>query len=201
MPAIHQKPHGRAAASVLILVLASLVLAACGGSSVSTSSGTSVADANAPGTTSTSAGAPRGRPNPQRFQALRECLAKNGIKLPPGGAPRTPGGGVFAGPRRLPSGVTRAQMEAALKKCGAPGGGLRRRRPLNSAARAQRMKAFAACMQSHGVKLPAPNTSGQGPVFDTKGLDTQGAQFKAALSKCSSQLLPPGTPGAQARPG
>jgi hypothetical protein len=46
--------------------------------------------------------------------------------------------------------------------------------------------------------VPAPNTSGTGPVFNTKGLDTTSATFKAAQSKCSSLLrgsVPSGTAG------
>jgi hypothetical protein len=38
------------------------------------------------------------------------------------------------------------------------------------------------------VNVPAPNTSGSGPVFDTKGIDTSSAQFKAAEAKCQSDL-------------
>ena len=33
-------------------------------------------------------------------------------------------------------------------------------------------------MRENGVNLPAPNTSGNGPVFNTKGIDTSSATFK-----------------------
>ena len=55
---------------------------------------------------------------------------------------------------------------------------------------------FATCLNQNGVKVPAPNTSGKGPVFDTKGIDTSSAQFKAAEKKCQSDLS-----GAFHRPG
>jgi hypothetical protein len=43
-------------------------------------------------------------------------------------------------------------------------------------------------MRENGVNLPAPNTSGKGPVFDTKGINTSSAAFKSAESKCRSDL-------------
>jgi hypothetical protein len=173
------------AAAVLVLVLAALVLAACGSSSSTTSSSTA-ASASASTTPSGSAGAGGGR-----FSALRECLQKQGITLPrrsPGtpGAGGLPGSGSGQGPT-LPSGVSRAQFEAATKKCGG-GNFARGGRALNSPARTKAFTAFAACMRSNGVNLPAPNTSGKGPVFNTSGLNTTSAQFKGAQAKCSSTL-------------
>jgi hypothetical protein len=43
-------------------------------------------------------------------------------------------------------------------------------------------------MRENGVSLPTPNTSGKGPVFNTKGLNTSSATFKSAESKCQSDL-------------
>ena len=43
-------------------------------------------------------------------------------------------------------------------------------------------------MRENGVDVPAPNTSGNGPIFDTKGLNTASAQFRTAESKCSGYL-------------
>ncbi|MFI5010396.1 MAG: hypothetical protein ACHQDY_09005 [Solirubrobacterales bacterium] len=135
---------------------------------------------------------------------MRACLQQNGVTLPPRtpGQPHTPGGGGFlgggAGGPQLPKGVTRAQFEVALKKCGGerhfggPGGRARFDSPIFHAA----LTAFAACMRQNGVALPAPNTSGTGPVFDIKGINTASAQFKAARIKCQSKLS-----GAFARPG
>ena len=199
----HIKPdrrnHARAArpatAVAVVLLLACLGLAACGGSSKSSSS----TGANAAATSSTGAaathgptGAPAGAGGGGRFKAVRECLQKNGITLPqrtPGTA-RTPGAGGFlggAGGPQLPKGVTRAQYEAAIKKCGGRvlGGGLNRlKNPAYKAALAK----FATCMRENGVNVPQPNTSGSGPVFNIKGLNTASATFKAAESKCSADL-------------
>jgi hypothetical protein len=43
-------------------------------------------------------------------------------------------------------------------------------------------------MRENGVNLPEPNTSGKGPVFNTKGIDTSGSAFKNAQKKCQSDL-------------
>ena len=106
------------------------------------------------------------------------------------------GGGGFA----LPKGVSKAQYEAAIKKCGGfpargrfAGGASR----FDTPAAKQALAKFAACMSENGVKIPAPNTSGNGPVFDTKGIDTASAKFKAADAKCMKQLFG----GFRGRPG
>jgi hypothetical protein len=186
-----RKPAASAVA-VLVLLLACLGLAACGNSSGSSSStaGTSAA------TTTTGAAGAIG-PSSGRFAALRECLQKNGVTLPafkPGqhGQPQARGPFGAGSAARLPKGVTRAQYEAALKKCGGGGnfagrggsGGARFKSPAFQAALAK----FATCLRQNGVNVPAPNTSGKGPVFDTKGIDTSSAKFKAAEAKCQSDL-------------
>jgi hypothetical protein len=189
-----------ASAIVLALLLACFGLAACGGSSKSSSSTTATNAAAATSTSTTSTTGPAGKgpggPNSSRFAALRECLQKNGITLPkrtpgqrrPGGAGGFPGGGSGAAGPQLPKGVTRAQYEAALKKCGgsAFAGGAGRR--FNSPAFKASLAKFATCMRENGVNIPAPNTSGSGPIFNTKGIDTASAQFKTAETKCSSDL-------------
>jgi hypothetical protein len=185
---------------VVILILIGLALAACGGSS--TTSTTTSASAS---TTTTGGGASGGR-----FAALRECLQKNGITLPdrtPGqgrapGADGFPGGGSGGGGAgaALPSGVTRAQYEAALKKCGGSPRGFGAR--ASSPAFRQALVKFASCMRAHGVKIAEPNTSGKGPIFSTAGIDTASAQFQSAQASCMSNLRSalPGAPGGRAAP-
>jgi hypothetical protein len=99
-----------------------------------------------------------------------------------------------------PAGVSQSQFEGALKKCGAgnrrPGGGL------NSASARAGLVKYAACLRQNGVNVPEPNTTGQGPVFNTTGIDTSSSKFKAAQSKCQSDLKGafPGGAGAGAPP-
>jgi hypothetical protein len=187
------------AVAALLLLLAILVLAACGGSSTGSTSASSPAASGSTGSAPSGAGG-------GRFAAVRECLQKNGITLPrrtPGQGPPQ-GGGLLGGGGTppLPSGVSKAQYEAALKKCGAGafrGGGARQ----NRTAFKQALPKFAACMRENGVNLPAPNTSGNGPVFNTKGLNTSSAQFKSAQAKCQPILTAargPGAPGTGAPP-
>jgi hypothetical protein len=201
---------GKPAAAVLtVLTLASLGLSACGGSSGSTASqtGTTATTATRSAGASTSAG---GSPSPgngirpagPRLPAIRECLQKNGVTLgkrtpgaggPSGGAISRAGGGV-GGPQ-LPKGVTPAQFQAALKKCaggslagrsGRPGSGFARSA---SPAFGQALAKFAACLRQNGVNIPAPNTSGKGPIFSTKGINTSSPQFRSASMKCRSALI------------
>jgi hypothetical protein len=61
----------------------------------------------------------------------------------------------------------------------------------------QALTKFAACLRQNGVNLPAPNTSGKGPVFPTKGINPSSPQFKAAEIKCRSVLRA----GLESRPG
>lgn len=170
--------------AALLLILATMLLSACGSSSTSTSSARS-------GTTAATAAQPG-----QHAVAFRECLRKSGIAIPgTGGAPT------------LPAGVNPAQYQAAVKKCGGLPG-VPRPGPANLASSqlTGALAKFAACMRANGVNVPAPNTSGKGPVFDTKGLDPTSAKFVAARKKCAPLLLKslrahPGASGAPVTPG
>jgi hypothetical protein len=192
-------------AAALLAVLASVVLAACGGSSSSPTGSTASASTSASTSTSTSTSPSASTSTPgkaagagaSRFAALRECLQKNGITLPerkPGKRPSGGAGGFLGGGGfTLPKGVTKAQYEAAIKKCGGfaggrVGGGRVGGSVFTSPAAKQALTKFATCMREHGVNVPTPNTSGKGPIFDIRGLNTNSAAFKAAESKCSGAL-------------
>jgi len=186
---IHHYPRPLLA---LVVLGACLTLAACGSSSAS--SGTSSASGNS-GTAASNAGG--GGSN--RSTALRECLQKQGVTLPsapsggkPGSSPPTstpgqsPGGGF-----KLPNGESAAQLQGALKKCGGgsvPAGGAPR---FGGAGSSKVYAKFTTCMRENGVNLPAANTSGTGPVFNTKGINTNSTVFKSAESKCRSDLGAP----------
>jgi hypothetical protein len=187
------------AAAVILIVLVSLALTACGGSSTSSSSTTATTSASATTTPSTTGKAPGAVGG--RFAVLRECLQKNGITLPK----FTPGQRTSPGARRsfLPKGVTKAQYEAAIKKCGGPGFFAGGKNHFNTPAFKQALAKFAACMHENGVDVPKANTSGTGPVFNSKGLDTSSLKFKDAEAKCRPDLSGAlrGAPGAHAAPG
>jgi hypothetical protein len=173
-----------ALAAVLLVVLASLLLAACGGSSTSSTSSTGTSASAAPKSTTPTGKAPAGGAN--RFAALRECLKKNGITLPkftPGKRPSATTRGAF-----LPKGVSKSQYEAAVKKCGGRGtfaGGAGR---FSSPQVKQALAKFSSCMRENGVAIPKANTSGKGPIFSSKNLNTSSAKFKTAETKCAKDL-------------
>jgi hypothetical protein len=185
------------ATAVLLVVLASLALTACGSSSTNSSSTSATASATkTPSRAGKALGAPGGR-----FAALRECLQKNGITLPKftPGKPQAPGA-----PRPfLPKGVTKAQYESAIKKCGGPAFFSGARNRFNTPAFKQALAKFATCMHENGVAIPNANTSGNGPIFNSKGLDTSSAKFKAAETKCQPDLSRAlrGAPGPRGAPG
>ncbi len=201
MPQIISSTSRRTTATAIVLaVLASIVLAACGSSSKGSTTTSTNASATTPATGATTPGARAGR-----FTAVRECLQKNGITLPKRTPGQRPGGGFLgggAGPT-LPQGVTKAQYEAALKKCGgfSRGGFAGGRGFLTSPGAKQALAKFAACMRENGVSIPAPNTSGKGAIFE--GVDTSSPKFAAAEAKCRADLLGAfhARPGAAAGPG
>jgi hypothetical protein len=174
---------------MLALALAVLTLSACGGSSKgSTASG--AAGASTSSTPTTPAGGAPGKLR-GRFAALRECLQRDGITLPSGV-------GLLAATRQLPNGVTRAQFDAAVRKCGGAAvlGALNRLRggklkglALGSRSLKAQLTKFVACMRAHGVNLPAPNTSGGGPIFNTAGINTRSPQFLSASAACRQSLF------------
>ncbi len=218
MPHTNTRSRGPAAAALLIVLLACIGLAACGGSSSTTSSNTNAASTGTASTGASSTGSSTSTPGtgrgPARFAAMRECLQKSGVTLPPrtsgsgrppgaggaggflgGGAKAGEGSGAGGGPA-LPKGVTRAQFEAALKKCGGGNFGARFGRPggpgvrrVGSPVFRQALAKYASCLRQNGVNVPVPNTSGKGPVFSTKGLNTSSPQFRSATTKCRGALM------------
>ncbi len=198
----HQRLHGpsrtaRGLTCTAILAAAGLTLGACGGSSGS----------------STAASSQR----PRTRAALTACLKKQGVTLPqrtPGNRPpgAGPGGGALGlGPGGPPgadggagsrSNADRARRQAAFRKCGFNfrGGGGRFR---NSPAARQAYVKFAACVRKNGYNLPPPNTSGNGPVFNSNQVNQNDPKFIAASRKCQTLLprRPNPMPGTNQPPG
>jgi hypothetical protein len=181
-----------------VLLLAG-VLAACGSSSGSGSTGTGTT--NSASTTKQGAAAAQTGSRSSRFTALRSCLQKAGINLPsrsPGSSGQPGNGGAPGGGFKLPEGVSRTKFEEAIRKCG--GGAFKGGRfGFDSATAKAALSKYSACMRENGVNLPTPNTSGNGPVFDTKGLNTSSESFKNAEKKCQTDLK--GAFGGRRAPG
>ncbi len=175
---------------LIAAAVAALLMSACGSSS-SSGAGTNSAKTTAQSGSASS-----------RSAALRECLKKAGITLPsapsgnPGsGAPPSGGAGGF----KPPEGASGAKFQEAIKKCGGGGFPAGGRGNVNSASAKAALTKYASCMRENGVNLPAPDTSGNGPVFSTKGLDTSSQAFKSAQKVCQSDLK--GAFGGGAPPG
>jgi hypothetical protein len=168
------------AAGAPMLVLASLLLASCGGSSPKATATTKA---------STSPDSVHVGTLKIHVSGFSECLKKNGITAPSGkaGAPGASSSGA------LPNGVSKSRYEQVLKKCGggfSASGAIPRAsklRHVNRSAIEAQLKRFAACMRENGVSFPEPKTS-RGPTFDTKGVDTSSKAFRTAESKCIADL-------------
>ncbi len=167
-----------------------------GTSSTATTPGASTTGASPTGTTPAARAA--------RFAAVRTCLSKKGITLPQGGAGGFPGAG---GGAQLPSGMSRAQFAEALQSCGVGfkgsnhfgrgAGGFKN--PYNNPRFHPVLVRLSACLRQNGINVGEPNTSGKGPIFDTKGLNTGSKKFKTAMANCRYTLL--GALKSKAHPG
>jgi len=184
------------AGTALLLLVVAALLAACGSSSGGSTSAASTTAAAASTTASTTG--PTGRPE---FARLRACLQRHGVTLPrpPAVAPgqaqppdkvRQRGFGPRAFFMSRLSSAQRARLRAAMQKCGAPLGRFRRFAgpDVRSPAFRRALATYVACVRRNGFELPAPNTSGSGPIFDPSRVNRQDPRFQAASAKCQ-QLL------------
>lgn len=198
-PPVHRSTRRRRLGTLPLVavcaVAACVTLAACGSSGSGSSSSAK--------SSSTSASGPGGAGS-SRFTQLRSCMQKAGITLPTPPAGAKPGSGAPGGTRsnrrrsfQLPKGVTQSQFRAALKKCGGEAFA-RGRGAFNSLSARAGLVKFAACLRQNGIDVPAPNTTGKGPVFSTKGIDTSSSKFTAAQRKCRGDLTGAFAPGARA---
>jgi hypothetical protein len=169
-----------------LALVACIAIAACGSSS--SSSSTKVASTN-PARPSAPGGAPAF--SSERRAKLRACLAKQGVTLPSTPQGGQPGGGQSPYSGGAPQSASQTKLREAFKHCAGTSGFVPGHHPGHfggfAGAHAALAK-YAACMRDSGVDLPAPNTTGGGPVFDTKGIDTTSAAFVAAQKKCQGDL-------------
>jgi hypothetical protein len=146
-----------------------------------------------------------------RFGASGRFGATGRFGGPSGGFRGATGGrGVFGGAGGARAGAGgflggNSKFAQAAKKCGLTGGagfggggfGATGARggptPLSAADRTEVMK-FIACMNTNGVKLPAPNLTGRGSVFNDANVNTHSTTFTTAEAKCKSIItfLPTG---------
>lgn len=161
--------------SCAALVTVGCLLAGCGSSSSGSRSTSTTTTAARTGATSSHPSAQVQREikkarqrREKRDVAVRECLQKGGI------SPVTKLGIQVSS--QPPKGMTHAQYEAFVSKCGAH---------IENPVLRQALAKFAACMRENGVNYPAPGT---GAALGAKRLDTTSSTYKKALAKCRSVL-------------
>jgi hypothetical protein len=133
-------------------------------------------------------GATVARTNSTAGSGLDACLRKHGIaefEAPATTAEARVGvGGVLGqGGMRVPRGATRPQFEAALKKCGLNGIQVQGA-PITDPVFRHRILRLAVCLRRSGFRIPAPNMSGRGAVFDTRDIDIASARWRSAKRFC-----------------
>lgn len=190
----------RAGASVAVLASGALLLAACssGGGSGSTSDATSSTGASASSTASGAAD----------MAAYRDCLAKNGVRLPsfspgagrPSGRPSgrpTDGSGFRGGFPGTGGASADPKTQKAVQACES----LRPRFNRGSGgADSSAFAAFTSCLKDHGVTLPTTSPSPGAPGRRTggmpNGLNTSDPKTAKAYATCKPLLPTRPTPSA-----
>ncbi|MDX6590780.1 MAG: hypothetical protein QOI84_2054 [Solirubrobacterales bacterium] len=188
----------------VLALVAALAVAGCGGSSGSGE--TSTESTSSSGT----AAAPQ-ESGPGGFQISEEdkqCLKEQGLELPgrpPGGEGPPAGFGGGKPPAGGPGGAGGGKFREAFEACGiekpsggpgGPGGGGAPPN-VNSTAFKKAVTEYVACVRENGYDMPAPNLSGNGPVFDSSEVNPENAKFKAASEKCQSLLRSPASEGGE----
>jgi hypothetical protein len=179
--------RGKARLLIIAGGVLALALTACGGGSSGDSG-----DASS-GTSTTASGGPGGI---QLTDEQRSCIEDKGVTVPDqngsppaGGGP--PGGGPSGGGA---NGEDFQKLQQAMQDCGVnmpnppQGGG-----NFDPSQMRKQISQYAACVRKNGYVLPEPNTSGNGPVFDSSQVNQNDPKFKAASAKCQD-LLPQGGP-------
>jgi hypothetical protein len=143
--------------------LASLALAACGGSGSKASANTAHEDE-------------------QRIVNFTRCMREHGVNV---STPTT-----ASGPIRI-NGSNPQVMEAAGKACERyrPRGAKENLSPAERAAREDAVNKFAKCMREHGVEIQPSTRGGGGFGIQLKGVNPQAPAFQAAQKACEG-LLP-----------
>lgn len=143
--------------------LASVVLAACGGSGSNANAGTS-------------------QDSEQQIVRFARCMREHGVEV------STPNGN-GPGPIRVKSTNPQA-MEAAQRACQRyqPKGGRENLSPAERAEREDQVAKFAKCMREHGVQVQTSTPGGGGFGIRLKDVNPQSPGFQSAQKACEGFL-------------
>ena len=158
--------------------LASVALAACGGSGANTS-----ANANS-------------SKDSEQIVNFARCMREHGVNI------STPNGA--NGPMKI-TGTNPQVMESAQKACARyrPGGGKETLTPAERAAREDAVRNFARCMRAHGIELQTETHGGVGIGIHVggNGVNPQSPAFQSAQKACEGYLPKFRPAGSKAGPG
>lgn len=126
---------------------------------------------------------------PEFFTHLNMCLKAHGVVNPEASAravdaERTIPALLGTGGIPVPSGVTKPQYEAALRRCGMTNVRVGRTVITNPLVR-RKILSVRTCLTNNGFTLPAANFPGPGPVLDTSGINVGSARWVATAMGCS----------------
>jgi hypothetical protein len=126
---------------------------------------------------------------PEFFEHLNTCLKAHGIVDPEASAKvadieRTIPALLGAGGIPVPSGVTKPQYEAALRRCGVTNAHVGRVAITNPLVK-RKVLSVRSCLANNGFTLPVANFPGPGPVLDTSLIDVDSARWVATAMGCS----------------
>jgi hypothetical protein len=180
MTRLSRSPAALRSLTVAGTLSASLLLAACGGSSPSSNS---------------TASAEKSRE--QKFLTFAKCLREHGVdvKTPTGGGPfRIQDTG--ANPQRLEAAQSACRKYAPISRPNLT--------PAERVAREEQLQKFAKCMREHGIKVEAKTSNGGAEVRigirrGEGGPNPESPAFEAAQKACQS--LMPKPPGGLPRGG
>jgi hypothetical protein len=126
---------------------------------------------------------------PEFFEHLNTCLKAHGIANPEASARAADAERMIpallgTGGIPVPSGVTKPQYEAALRRCGVTNVHVGRVAITNPLVR-RKILSVRSCLANNGFTLPAANFPGPGPVLDTNRIDVGSARWGATVMGCS----------------
>lgn len=170
---------------LLLPIAAAALLAGCGGGTASSPSTSSTSAGGLPAGSAQGATGGQGALGGAQRGRFRACLQAHGVTLPqrPPGQPPQAGGGLFGGGGR--GRLNDPTFRKAAAACGLPPGRLGQRSPQFRA----RLGQFVACVRQHGYRLPPPNTTGNGPVFDATKVNRNDPKLLVAARACQP-LIP-----------
>jgi len=91
------------------------------------------------------------------------------------------------------TGLSAAQLEAVLRRCGAVGASASQQSRPERHGHAQLtvvdlIAEFAACMRHHGVNVPPPTRARPDPQLESRDIDVRSSSVRAASARCNHYL-------------